>query len=225
MTTQDIEARATRVVIVDDHRMFVDSLVRLLGDEPDLVVVAVANTVAGGVEAAAVHKPDVVLLDFRLPDGDAPSCIVQLRDVAPGARVLVMTGLSDEATLAAARNAQCAGVVTKDRAARDLLDAVRAVASGATVTPGEGREPRDHSRRSPANGRTLSPRERVVLEHLAAGHSTTEVAASLHISSVTVRNHIQRLLSKLGAHSRLEAVAIGIEVGVIAPPPHRQRPS
>jgi len=215
----------TRIVIVDDHRMFVDSLVRLLGDEPDLIVVAVANTVAGGVEAAATHAPDVVLLDYRLPDGDAPTSIVQLRDVAPSARVLVMTGLGDEATLAAARNARCAGVVTKDRAARDLLAAVRAVASGATVAPDDAQERREGSRQRAATGRTLSPRERVVLEHLAAGHSTEEVAASLHISSVTVRNHIQRLLSKLGAHSRLEAVAIGIEVGVIAPPPHRQRPS
>ena len=222
MTTQDAGVWVTRVVIVDDHQMFVDSLVRLLSDESDLVVVAVAHTVADGVQAARMHRPDVVLLDYRLPDGDAPACIAQLRDVAPYAQVLVMTGLGDEATLAAARNAGSASVITKNRAARDLVAAVRAVASGPTNTQADGAKrsaPRD--RHSVTRG--LSSREREVLEQLAAGRTTEDVAQALHISSVTVRNHIQRLLAKLGAHSRLEAVAIGIEAGIIAPPPHRPR--
>src|SRR5438552_14966038 len=96
VTGQPASADLTRVLIVDDHRMFVDSLVRLLSDETDLVVVGVANTIAEAIQTAEAHGPDVVLLDYRLPDGDAPACIAQLRGVAPDARVLVMTGLGDD---------------------------------------------------------------------------------------------------------------------------------
>ena len=97
------------------------------------MVVDVANSVAEALAAVAQHDPDVVLLDYRLPDGDAPDCIAQLDRLHARARVLVMTGLGDEATLASARAAGCAGVVTKDRAARDLLEALRTVASGAML--------------------------------------------------------------------------------------------
>ena len=77
MVDVDATSEATRVLIVDDHRMFADSLVRVLSDEPDLVVVDVANNIADAVHAVATHAPDVVLLDYRLPDGDAPDCIAR----------------------------------------------------------------------------------------------------------------------------------------------------
>ena len=83
MVHVDATSEATRVLIVDDHRMFADSLVRVLSDEPDLVVVDVANNIADAVEAVAMHAPDVVLLDYRLPDGDAPDCITQMLNAAP----------------------------------------------------------------------------------------------------------------------------------------------
>jgi len=214
-----VDSHTTRVLIVDDHRMFVDSLVRLLEDEADLVVVAVASSIAEAIQGVRAHDPDVVLLDYRLPDGDAPACIAQLRTFARDARVLVMTGLGDDATLAAARDAGCAGVVTKDRAARDLVEGIRTVAAGKSMTesdpPSRAGARGDRGLTDPG----LTPREREVLEELAAGKSTDTIAASLHISPVTVRNHIQRILPKLGARSRLEAVALGIRAGIIAPPP------
>jgi DNA-binding NarL/FixJ family response regulator len=209
----------TRVLIVDDHRMFVDSLVRLLGDQTDLVVVDVANSVAEAIRAVERQDPDVVLLDYRLPDGDAPACIAAFNRLPSNARVLVMTGLGDDATLAAARAAGCAGVVTKDRAARDLLEALRAVGSSASLTDPPPRfSPR---RQQSPTGSSLSTREREVLALLAAGRSTESIAGALHISPVTVRNHVQRILFKLDARSRLEAVAEGIRVGIIAPPARR----
>ena len=192
--------------------MFADSLVRLLGDEPDLSVVGVAGTISDGIGAARAANPDIVLLDFRLPDGDAPACIARLRDVAPDARVLVMTGLADESTFAAARAAGCAGVITKDKAAQDLVAGIRAAAAGASVEQAKTEVAPELVARS------LSAREREVLAHLAAGVSTEEIAGMLHISPVTVRNHVQRILGKLGAHSRLEAVALAIRAGIISPP-------
>jgi len=216
----DVTAARIRVLIVDDHRMFVDSLVRVLSDEADLVVVDVAGSIAQAVRAVRTHGPDVVLLDYRLPDGDAPECIAQLRDVAPSARVLVMTGLGDEATLASARSAGCAGVVTKDKAARELVEGIRAAASGIPVAGSEvPHRTRHHNPTLTAPA--LSAREREVLAQLAAGSSTDDIANSLHISPVTVRNHVQRILPKLGARSRLEAVAVGIRTGIIAPPAGR----
>jgi two-component system, NarL family, nitrate/nitrite response regulator NarL len=217
VTTTGVVAR---VLIVDDHRMFVDSLVRLMSDQADLVVVGAATSVADAIRAVATLDPDVVLLDYRLPDGDAPDCIAQLNRLRARARVLVMTGLGDEATLASARAAGCAGVVTKDRAARDLLEALRAVASGAAPAESAAPAPRRRDRSRPA-GSVLSAREREVLAALAAGQSTEDIAGTLHISPVTVRNHVQRILSKLGTRSRLEAVAAGISAGIIAPPAHR----
>ena len=215
----DIEPHTTRVLIVDDHRMFVDSLVRLLEDEVDLDVVAVASSIAEAIHGVRVHAPEVVLLDYRLPDGDAPACIAQLRMMAPDVRVLVMTGLGDDATLAAARDAGCAGVLTKDRAARDLVEGIRAVAAGEPMAvPGTSPHADARSDRRLVDP-GLTPREREVLEELAAGKSTDNIAASLHISPVTVRNHVQRILPKLGARSRLEAVAFGMRLGIIAPPP------
>jgi len=219
--SSETTSQETRVLIVDDHRMFADSLVRVLDDEADLVVVDVATSIAEAIHAVGTYRPDVVLLDYRLSDGDAPACIAELRDIAPDTRVLVMTGLGDEATLAAARNAGCAGVVTKDRAARDLVDGLRAIASGMSI---DGSERSNHGTAgAPDIASVLSDREREVLEQLAAGQSTEDIAGSLHISVVTVRNHIQHVLGKLGARSRLEAVALGIQAGIIAPPARRPR--
>ena len=220
----EVGADTTRVLIVDDHRMFVDSLVRLLQDEADLVVVGVASTIAEALRSVRAQRPDVVLLDYRLPDGDAPACIAELRDLAPAARVLVMTGLGDDATLAAAREAGCAGVVTKDKAAQDLVEGLRAVAAGQTMT-GAVVAPRAATGDRNIVDPGLTAREREVLEELAAGQSTASIATSLHISPVTVRNHIQRILAKLDARSRLEAVALGIRAGIIAPPPSRRPPT
>jgi len=203
------------VLIVDDHRMFAESLIRLLEDQPDFLAVGVAGSVAEATRLARSARPDVVLLDYRLPDGDAPACIAQLRQDASDAQVLVMTGLTDAGTMRAALSAGCAGIVTKDRAAHDLVAALRAVVSGepleatGATAPGEMRSNRSG---------TLSTREREIVAHLAAGQSTEEIAETLFISPVTVRNHVQRALAKLGARSRLEAVAISVREGIVSPP-------
>ena len=218
MGPSDGDVGRTRVLIVDDHRMFVESLVRLLEDEPDLVVSGLAHTIAEATDLLSSVVPDVILLDYRLPDGDAPSCIPRLRRLLPGVRVLVMTGLTDEATLAAARAAGTDGVVTKDRAASELVEGIRVIARGATLDDSAAEPMRPRRTPDPSAQRALSVREREVLTQLATGKTTEDIASELGIGVVTVRNHIQRILAKLGAHSRLEAVATGIQRGVIAPP-------
>lgn len=210
------DAHEITVVVVDDHEMFVESLVRLLDDEPDLRVVAVAHTARDASVAVAREQPTVVLLDYRLPDADAPECIDRLRASAPGVPVLVMSGLGDDATCLAATRAGAAGVIVKTRAARDLMRALRAAAAG-QVDPGPlGRRPS-----SPTND-GLSPREIEILALVADGRSNADIAVDLHVSYNTVRNHLRNIQRKLGAHSRLEAVTEGVRRHIIAAP-HRRR--
>ncbi len=212
-----------RVLVVDDHQMFAESVVRLLGDEDELTVVGVAHSIAAAMNAIADTRPDVVLLDFRLPDGDAPDCLRQVARLEHPPRVVVMTGLGDDATLLRAHEAGCAGVITKNRSAGDLTAAV--------LTAGRGDPLRTDPRLGRLSGRrprwafddeTLTGREREVLTLLAAGRTTPRIASELDLSANTVRNHIQHILKKTGTTSRLEAVAAGIRDAIIAPPKQRR---
>jgi len=204
------------VLIVDDHQMFADSLVRLLDDEPDFRVVGIAGTIAAAIQTVRSTRPDVVLLDYRLPDGEAPELIAHLRKITPDMRVLIMTGLDDDTTMRTVRDVGCP-VVTKDRAAADLLAALRSVVTADGSGPDSTR-PSPPLRSSPGPAQLVSDRERELLVQLAQGASTREIADALHISPTTVRNHVQRVLAKLGVHSRLEAVAMAIQTGIVAPP-------
>ncbi|WP_188940333.1 response regulator [Nakamurella endophytica] len=198
------------VVIVDDHRLVADAVAVTLQTSGDIAVVATAASRREAVEAVTAHHPDVVLLDQRLPDGRGTDAIGQLLAAAPRTRVLVMSGLDEDDVLLQAIEAGATGFVPKGRPATALVQAVRAAARGeAVISPDDLRRlvPRAQRDEVPP-GRTLTPREREVLQLLASGMGTAELARTLVVSQATARNHIQSVLTKLGAHSRLEAVAI-----------------
>ncbi len=203
-----------RVMVVDDHRMFVDSLVRLLADERDLLVTGVA---ASGSEALAdldAAAPDVVVLDYQLPDVNGGEVALAVRARMPGAKVVMLTGQQDVAAARAAFESGCAAYLTKDRTASDLIEVVRAAHEGRAVIPDPilaAVAASLEQRMSPA----LSAREREVLALLAEGAGTDAIAERLFISRNTVRAHVQRVISKLGAHSKLEAVAIARRQGLL----------
>lgn len=209
-----------RVLLVDDHQMFADSLTRLLEDDPEIRVVATAGTVAEGVAAARRCQPEVVLLDQHLPDGTGLAAAAALRAEVPEVRIVMLTGELDDRVLVDAIEAGCSGFLTKAHAAHEVVAAVRAAAAGQVLVPPELLArllPRiDGSRRG--LGDDLSAREREVLVLLVRGTATKAIAAELHLSVNTVRNHIQQVLGKLGAHSKLEAVAIALREGVVARP-------
>ena len=199
--------------------MFAESLVRLLNDEEEVTVVGVAHSIEAAMGVIEDTRPDLVLLDYRLPDGDAPDCLRRIADIDDPPTVLVMTGLGDDATLLRAHQAGCAGVITKDHSADELAAAVLAVGHGkhlgsdARLGRLAGRRPR-----WAFDDETLTAREREVLTLLAAGRTTDQMVRELHLSVNTVRNHVQRILKKTGTASRLEAVAVGIRDGIIPPP-------
>lgn len=206
-----------RVLLIDDHEMFTESLARLLTREPDVEVVGVAATAAEGVRLTDAHRPDVVILDYHLPDGDAPAVIERILAAWAPARVLILTGSGDDRLLIASLEAGGGGFVTKDKAVRELITAVRRVHAGdpyvpasmlAALLPHVGRH-------RPRLGADLTAREREVLSLLGDGMANGAIAERLFLSVHTVRNHIQRILVKLNAHSKLEAVAIATREGLL----------
>jgi DNA-binding NarL/FixJ family response regulator len=205
------------VLLVDDHRMFTELLVQVLGGHRDIVVSGVAHTAAEALASVRADPPDVVVIDYRLPDSDGATLAAQLHREHPVAHLVMLTGLQDEATIRKAVAAGCSGFVTKDRALDELVESVRTVhAGGASISPALLTRLLPSLRADSRHGTTsLTSRELEVLQLLVEGLSNQTIAERLFISHHTVRNHVQRILTKLGAHSKLEAVAVATRIGLV----------
>lgn len=214
------DAGSIVVVIVDDHRMFAESLGRLLSSEPDIEVAATVADAAGVRSAIERHHPRVVLLDNGLPDADGTDVAAQIKQQDPAAMVVMITGSADDRVLLAAIDAGCSGFLTKDRASDEVAQAVRHAAAGDVVIPPAllARLLPKMNRAHRGLGADLSPRELEVLHLLATGATNRAIADQLFLSVNTVRNHVQQILQKLGVHSKLEAVATAVREGIISYP-------
>ncbi len=204
-----------RVVLIDDHAMFTESLTRVLGEEPSIEIVGVAATGAEGVELTSSCLPDVVVLSHELPDGEATSVAPRLIKASPNSKVVVLSSRNDRRSLLAALEAGCVGYVTTDHAVDDLLAAVARVANGDAYVPPSMLGALLPRRDKPGLGADLSERELQVLDGLARGMTNAVLADTLFLSVHTVRGHVQSILMKLDAHSRLEAVAIARQEGLL----------
>jgi DNA-binding NarL/FixJ family response regulator len=213
------EPDETRVFLVDDHQMFASSIERVLEDEPGLRVIGTAGSLAEAIDAVVDAAVDVVLVDYALPDSDGPLSVGTFRRTVPGVKIVVLTGLRDETAVAAALEAGCDGYITKDRPPEELVAALHSVMAGATAVSSDLLSGTVVRLRRSQSDQAITRREREVLALLADGVSNAKIAARLHISINTVRNHVQSLLGKLEAHSRLEAVAVAVRRGVLPPPP------
>lgn len=204
-----------KVLIVDDHQMFTDSLVRVLETEPGIDVVGTVRSAQSAVEWAADKSTDVIVLDQQLPDGPGVSATARLQEVAHGAKILLVTGRNDRATFKAAMEAGCAGFLSKEESAAALVDAIRVVHGGDPVVPRSMLAALLPRAGGASTQGDLSARETEVLGLLADGSSTDEICERLFLSRNTVRAHVQHVISKLGAHSKLEAVAIARRRGLV----------
>ncbi|WP_290055851.1 response regulator transcription factor [Amycolatopsis solani] len=210
------EPDPVRVLVVEDHDMVAEALQQALDRADGITVVGRARSRAEAVADAREHRPDVVLLDRRLSDGDALGVIADL--AAGGARVLVLTGDATPAIAAQVAQAGGAGLLLKSSRLGALESAVRDVAAGGVVFEPE-LLPGVFDRltgRVPAVGTALTARERETLDLLGEGATTDEIALRLGVSRNTTRNHVQRVLEKLGARSKLEAVAVARREGLIS---------
>ncbi len=206
-----------RVLVVDDHEMFAASLAHALQSVPDLLVVGQATSLARARELVASAAPEVVLLDHRLPDGDGVDAIADLYRIRPTARIVVLTASTSDRVLVAAMEAGAAGFIAKTQRLEDVIAGVRAAAQGDSVVSAKLLTrllPR--LQRRGGTGRTeLTEREREILDLLAQGLSNADIADELTISVHTVRNHVANLSAKLGAHSKLEVLAIAVREGLV----------
>jgi DNA-binding NarL/FixJ family response regulator len=207
------------VFIIDDHKMFTQAVAAALTEEPDMEVVGTVDTLTDARRELEKVEVDVILLDQRLPDGQGTHAAAELRAIRPGAKVVLVTAAMDPSVLNEALAAGCAGFVTKGDSIDALSAAVRAAASGATpVSPAMLNRLMSGDPNAANLTEPLTPRETAVLLFLADGMSNEEISKRLFISIHTLRNHIQSIISKLGAHSKLEAVSIAIREGLITAP-------
>ena len=204
-------------MVCDDHQVVAQGLAALLAAEPDIDVVGVAGSVTEVVEQAESLRPDVVLMDYELPDGDGVAATRALKKSRPETKVVLLTAYSNEAVLVAAVEAGCSGFITKRDGSQVVAEGVRLAASGeALVSAALLRQVLPRLTRTDRRRSTdLTPREIEVLELLAEGLPTPTIAERLYVSYNTVRNHVQSILMKLGVHSRLEAVSTAVREGII----------
>ena len=207
-------AESTRVLVADDHDLFRVGLASALSAYEDIEVIAQASGGRMAVRLAAELRPDVVLMDLRMPNFDGLKATSEILKADPSARVVALTVVAGEADVAAAIAAGASGYVIKDAPIDDVITAIRAAVSGtAWLSPRAARAVLDRMRRehieagppSQTPGEELSPRELEVLELVARGMDNNEIAAKLFISPRTAKNHVSSILSKLGVTNRIQA--------------------
>ncbi|MFC9872391.1 response regulator [Nocardia salmonicida] len=213
------------VLVVDDQELMRMGLRMVLGAHPDIEVIGEAGNGDEAVRRASELRPDVVLMDVRMPVVDGVTATARIVAAGEGVRVLVMTTFDlDEHALGALR-AGASGFLLKDTPPEDLISAIRSVAGGdAVVSPKVTKRLLDRlvaedptSLRDPKILDVLTAREREVLEQIAIGRSNAEIAAALFLSEATVKTHVGRVLTKLGLRDRVQAVVLAYETGLVRP--------
>ena len=214
--TDQVDAPVS-ILIVEDQDMVAEAFRRVIDRDDDFTVVGVVGSVHDAIQSARALHPRVVIMDYGLPDGTGAEATKQIKAEQPDIEVVMLTGLSSGAVLAEALEAGSSGFVPKEAHFGELIATIR------TVIAGQVQVPQDlmtalvaHLRPHPSVlGSDLTPREAEVLHCLATGQSTTEIATQLFVSINTVRNHIANILGKLQANSRLEAVAVAVQHGLV----------
>jgi DNA-binding NarL/FixJ family response regulator len=210
-----------RVLLVEDHVAARQAIAAMFRREPDFEVVGQAGSLAEA--RGMLEGVDVAVLDLGLPDGDGGDLIPELRDASPGAQALVLTAALDRVEIARAVQRGAAGTLDKTARLDQVVDAVRRLRAGEVLLPpqevvewlrlagrAQEQDPADR-----AAMERLTPRELEVLQALAEGRDSQAIAERLHITVRTERNHVARILPKLGAHSRLQAVVFAVRYGLV----------
>jgi two-component system, NarL family, response regulator DevR len=205
-----------RVFLVDDHEVVRRGVAGLLSDEPDLEVVGEAGTVAQALSRIGAVRPDVAVLDVRLPDGNGVELCRELRSRHPELACLMLTSFTDEQAILDAVLAGAAGYVIKDVRGSDIASAVRDVGSGRSLLDHRAASVLMAKLRTPPAApdptAELTPQEHAVLELIGEGLTNRAIGERLHLAEKTVKNHVTRLLAKLGLERRVQAAVLATEV-------------
>lgn len=203
-----------RVVVADDHPVVRTGLRAMLGAAPDFDVVGEATTGAEAITVADRVRPDVVLMDLRMPEVDGVAATARIRKQHLTVHVLVLTTYDTDADILKAIEAGATGYLLKDATREELFRAVRAAATGASVlAPAVAARLIDRLR---APGQeALSAREIEILDHVARGRTNKEIAAVLFISEATVKTHLLHIFAKLDVQDRTQAVTVALDRGIL----------
>lgn len=200
-----------RILIADDHPVVREGLVALINRRPDMVVVAEATNGRELVAEFLLHRPDVSLVDLRMPEMDGAAAIVAIRERSPSARVIVLTTYDDDEDIQRSLRAGARAYMLKDAPREELLACISAVHEGRTLIPQAIATRLAETIGSPS----LTAREIEVLELVAGGKSNKEIATDLSITEGTVKSHLSAILAKLDASDRTQAVTIAIKRGLL----------
>jgi len=200
-----------RILSVDDHPLLREGIAMLIENQPDMVLVAQASTGNEAIQQFREHRPDVTLMDLRLPDMSGIDALITIRTESPDACVVMLTTYEGDVEIQRALQAGARGYLLKTTPAKELVEVIRQTYAGKKRIPAEvAAQLAEHM-----GEEALTAREIEVLKHLAEGNRNKDIADRLFISEETVKVHIKHIMEKLGANDRTQAVAIAVRRGII----------
>lgn len=200
-----------RILCVDDHLLLREGIAAVIEDQPDMTLIGQADSGREAIKAFRQHRPDVTLMDLRMPDMSGIQVIAAIRGEFPSARIIVLTTYAGDVQAIKAFKAGATGYLLKSMLRKELLQTIRAIHSGKRHVPAEvAREIAEH-----AVDDALTEREVEVLKGVAAGKSNKLIAAELAIAESTIKVHMKSILPKLAASSRTHAVMIALKRGIL----------
>ncbi|MFL6600481.1 MAG: response regulator [Steroidobacteraceae bacterium] len=200
-----------RILTVDDHPLLREGIAAVIEGQPDMTLAAEATNGLEAIEAFRKHRPDVALMDLRMPDMNGIEAIRAIRTEFPTARIVVLTTYAGDVQALGALKAGASGYLLKSMLRKDLLETIRMVHAGKRRIPPEiASEIAEH-----AADDALTEREIDVLRRVGSGNSNKQIAAQLEISEGTVKAHMKSILPKLGAQDRTHAVMIAVKRGIL----------
>ena len=205
------ELARIRVFSVDDHPLLQEGLAAIINNQPGMVLIAQASNAQEGVQLFRKHKPDVTLMDLRLPDKSGIDAMIAIRAEFPEARIIMLTTFEGDVEIQRALEAGARGYMLKSMPPKDLVEVIRQVHAGKKrIPPQLAAQLAEHM-----SDEDLTAREIEVLSQIAGGNRNRDIAEKLFITEETVKVHIKHIMEKLGANDRTQAVAIGVRRGII----------
>jgi len=205
------DQRKIRVFSVDDHPLLREGIASIINNEPDMVMVAQAASGRDAIHQFREHRPEVTLMDLRLPDISGIDAMIAIRNDFPDARIVMLTTFEGDVEIQRALAAGARGYILKNMPPRELVDVVRQVHAGKKrIPPAVAALVAEH-----VSDEALTEREKDVLKHVAEGNRNRDIAERLFISEDTVKVHVKHIMEKLGANDRTEAVTIALRRGII----------
>jgi len=200
-----------RVLCVDDHPLLREGITAIINSQPDMALVAEASNGSEAIQRFREYKPDVTLMDLRLPDMSGVDSLIAIRTDSPEARIIMLTTFEGDVEAHRALEAGARAYLLKSMPPKDLVEVIRQVYAGKKRIPSEiAARLAEH-----LSDESLTGREVDVLKHIAGGNRNRDIAERLFISEETVKVHIKHIMEKLGANDRTQAVAIAVRRGII----------